>query len=141
MRTDGLIITHADQLEWLALPNRVKFKHNPFWRERTMSDEFYKSDGAPRMTNQEYDNTMRGVLFPQTPETEKHPSSTGTAETTCSECGHSTKHRIASWVKTSANGKRYMTISFSEPQEKKVTPELTGTAIGKEAEFDDSIPF
>lgn len=73
---------------------------------------------------QEFDNEMRGVLFPQEAKTEKHPNLTGNVQV------NGVKYRLAAWSRKSQAGKKYLSLSVSEIQEK-----ADGAAT------DDDLPF
>jgi hypothetical protein len=62
------------------------------------------------MPPEEYDNEMRGVLFPQEPETDKHPNMTGTVQV------NGVKYRLAGWTRESKAGKKYVSLAVSESQ-------------------------
>jgi uncharacterized protein (DUF736 family) len=71
----------------------------------------------------EYSNELRGVLFPQDAETERHPNLTGKVEI------NGVEYRLAAWKRESAAGNPYLSLKVSLPQEQQKTPS------------DDSIEF
>lgn len=73
----------------------------------------------------EYSNELRGVLFPQDAETDKHPNLTGKCEI------NGVEYRLAAWKRQSAAGNPYLSLKVSLPQEQQVS---VGAA-------DDSIDF
>lgn len=83
----------------------------------------------------EYDNTDRGVLFKNTRWTEGSnlPSYTGTLNVK----GHD--YEISAWIKTSAKGTKFMSLSVKEPF-KKGEPKPGGANTGYSG-LDDEIPF
>ena len=62
----------------------------------------------------EYENDMRGVLFPNKykEEDDKRPDFTGTVTVNDKE------RALAAWKNTSKNGYDYLSLSVSEPREK-----------------------
>ena len=62
----------------------------------------------------EYENDMRGVLFPNKykEEDDKRPDYTGTVTVNDKEWA------LAAWKNTSKNGNDYLSLSVSEPREK-----------------------
>jgi hypothetical protein len=59
-----------------------------------------------------YDNTNRGVLFKNNKATtEKHPSHTGEIDV------NGEKFKLAAWVKTSAKGTKFFSLSIEPMQE------------------------
>jgi uncharacterized protein (DUF736 family) len=59
----------------------------------------------------EYDNTNSGTLFPaEDKKTEKSPDFTGKLNVEGKE------YRISGWKKTSKAGKKFLSLSVSEPQ-------------------------
>lgn len=81
----------------------------------------------------DYDNTDRGVLFKNARWTEGSnlPSYTGTLNVK----GHD--YEISAWIKTSAKGVKFMSLSIKEPYQKSGGAN-TGYSGG---DLDDSIPF
>jgi hypothetical protein len=84
----------------------------------------------------EFDNTDRGVLFKNNrKENDKHPDYTGTLNVK----GH--EYEISAWIKTSAKGTKFMSLSIKEPF-KKGEPKPGGANTGYSGLDDsDSIPF
>jgi uncharacterized protein (DUF736 family) len=65
----------------------------------------------------DYDNTNSGRLFPaDDKKTEKSPDFTGTLNVEGKE------YRLSAWKKTSKAGKKYLSVSISEPQSKDGAP-------------------
>jgi uncharacterized protein (DUF736 family) len=59
----------------------------------------------------EYDNTNSGTLFPaEDKKTEKSPDFTGKLNVEGKE------YRLSAWKKTSKTGKKFLSVSISEPQ-------------------------
>jgi uncharacterized protein (DUF736 family) len=78
----------------------------------------------------EFDNTNRGVLFRDEKRTnEKAPEYTGTINV------DGVEKRLAAWIKESKTGKKFFSLSVSDPQPKQ------GVQSAPKAEDDDSIPF
>lgn len=62
----------------------------------------------------EYDNTNRGILFRETKKkSDKAPDYTGKIDVN----GH--EFRLAGWIKDGRNNTKFLSLSLSEPQEKK----------------------
>lgn len=62
----------------------------------------------------DYDNTNRGVLFHESAkESEKHPDYTGSINVDGKEL------RLAGWEKTGKSGVPFLSLSVSEPRDKK----------------------
>jgi hypothetical protein len=59
-----------------------------------------------------YDNTNRGVLFPQDAESERHPNLTGRIDV------NGTEYRLAAWKRESKAGNPYLSLTVSEVQPK-----------------------
>jgi uncharacterized protein (DUF736 family) len=79
----------------------------------------------------EFDNTDRGVLFKNNrKENDKHPDYTGTLNVK----GH--EYEISAWIKTSAKGTKFMSLSIKEPYQK-----AGGSAPASRNDPDDEIPF
>ena len=57
-----------------------------------------------------YDNELRGVLFSQEAETERHPNLTGKVQI------NGVEYRLAAWKRTSASGTNYLSLKVSEPE-------------------------
>jgi uncharacterized protein (DUF736 family) len=65
----------------------------------------------------DYDDTNRGALFPaDDKKTEKSPDFTGTLNVEGKE------YRLSAWKKTSKAGKKFLSVSISEPQSKDGAP-------------------
>jgi len=73
----------------------------------------------------EFDNTNRGSLFIQeNKQTEKSPDFSGNLNVEGKE------YRLSAWKKTSKTGKKFLSVSISEPQ-------TTGSAPAKSTTKDD----
>lgn len=82
----------------------------------------------------EYDNTNSGALFKNNKkQTEKHPDYTGTINVGGQEFW------ISSWIKESAKGVKYMSLSVSPKEEQKTAPPAKPEPAP--VDDDDSIPF
>ena len=78
----------------------------------------------------EFDNTNRGVLFRDEKRTnEKAPEYTGTINV------DGVEKRLAAWIKESKTGKKFFSLSVSDPQPKQ------DVQSAPKVEDDDSIPF
>jgi uncharacterized protein (DUF736 family) len=65
----------------------------------------------------EFDNTNRGSLFIQeNKQTEKSPDFSGNLNVEGKE------YRLSAWKKTSKTGKKFLSVSISEPQNKEAAP-------------------
>ena len=66
----------------------------------------------------EYDNNMTGILFKNDKKEEgsKQPDYNGTAEIDNKQL------EIAAWIRTSKTGKKFMSLKFQEPRQKKDAP-------------------
>jgi len=62
----------------------------------------------------EFDNEMRGVLFSQEAETDRHPSLTGKVQI------NGVEYRLAAWKRQSAAGTNYLSLKVSEPEQQTV---------------------
>lgn len=93
----------------------------------------------------DYDNSMRGVLFRNDKKTsDKHPDYKGNGEVNGIEVW------ISSWIKTSKQGVKYMSLSF-ENKEGQVVAQTTAAApadvpidtadFQSQPAMDDDIPF
>jgi len=58
----------------------------------------------------EYNNELRGVLFSQDAETERHPNLTGKVQI------KGVEYRLAAWKRTSAGGANYLSLKVSETE-------------------------
>ena len=78
----------------------------------------------------DYDNNNSGVLFKNDKKEEgsKQPDYNGSAEIDNKQL------EIAAWIRTSKTGKKFMSLKFQEPRQKKDAPK------GK-PEFDDDVAF
>lgn len=88
---------------------------------------------TPASSNREnvmaYDNNMSGALFRnERKETEKQPDYTGECEV------RGEKLRISAWLRESKNGKKYMSLAFSEPYQGENKVE-TAAAVDGEVPF------
>jgi len=59
----------------------------------------------------DYDNTNRGVLFPKTPESDKHPNYSGEINV------EGKMYMISAWNKVSKTGNNYKSISITPKNE------------------------
>lgn len=59
----------------------------------------------------EYNNELKGVLFAQQPESERHPNFTGKVQINGKEW------RLAAWKRQSSKGTNYLSLQVSEQQE------------------------
>ena len=76
---------------------------------------------------------MSGVLFrDHDKKSERAPDYTGTAMIA------GTAYRIAGWIKTAKNGRKFFSLAFSEPNERRERP---SEERPQEAPQDDDIPF
>lgn len=65
----------------------------------------------------DYDNNNSGVLFKnEKEEGSKQPDYKGTAEVNGKQL------EIAAWIRTSKTGKKFMSLKFQEPRQKKDAP-------------------
>lgn len=65
----------------------------------------------------DYDNSNSGVLFKnEKEEGSKQPDYKGTAEVNGKQL------EIAAWIRTSKTGKKFMSLKFQEPRQKKDAP-------------------
>ncbi len=83
---------------------------------------------------QQYDDTNRGALFKNTRrETDRHPEYKGTLDV------NGTAYWISAWLKVSAQGEKYMSLSV---QPKEAAPAKPAPAKRQSAaDMDDDIPF
>lgn len=66
----------------------------------------------------DFNNINRGVLFKNDKkESDRHPDYTGESSVECAQCHHVTDTRVAVWVKESKNGRKYMSMSYTEKQD------------------------
>ena len=81
----------------------------------------------------EYDNNNTGALFKADKQSERHPDYNGSCEI------NNVEMWMSAWIKTSKNGKKFMSFSFN-PKEVQSAPKPVQAA---NAEFDegDDIPF
>ena len=81
----------------------------------------------------EYDNNNTGALFKADKQSERHPDYNGSCEI------NNVEMWMSAWIKTSKNGKKFMSFSFN-PKEVQSAPKPVQSA---NAEFDegDDIPF
>jgi len=61
-----------------------------------------------------YDNELRGVLFSQEAETDRHPNLTGKVQI------NGVGYRLAAWKRQSAAGTNYLSLKVSEPEQQTV---------------------
>lgn len=85
-----------------------------------------------------YDNNMSGVLFRNDDKREgkRDPDYRGNAEV------NREQFWVSAWIKSSKDGRKYMSLSFQPKQAK----DVKGAAVHKEApaatdDLDDEIPF
>jgi hypothetical protein len=84
----------------------------------------------------EYDNTNRGALFKTVPDSEKHPTCTGTLNV------DGVDYDIAGWHKRAKSGKEYIALTVKPKGATRVTPNKRPVSPAPEAvEMDDEIPF
>ena len=84
-------------------------------------------------TKMEYDNTNRGALFrndDKDQNDDKDRDYNGTLDV------EGTEYWISGWVRTSKNGKKYLSLSVKPKQEKPAASKAS-----RADEFDDSVPF
>ena len=84
---------------------------------------------------QQYDDTNRGAMFKNTRrETDRHPEYKGTLDV------NGTAYWISAWLKVSAQGEKYMSLSV---QPKDAAPAKPAPATRKQSSvgMDDDIPF
>ena len=81
----------------------------------------------------EYDNNNTGALFKADKQSERHPDYNGSCEI------NNVEMWMSAWIKTSKNGKKFMSLSFN-PKEVQSAPKPVQAA---NADFDegDDIPF
>jgi uncharacterized protein (DUF736 family) len=78
-----------------------------------------------------YDDTNKGVLFQNSDKkTDKHPDYTGKLNV------NGVEFRLAGWKRLSKNGKPFLSLAVSEPQDKEVVAEVTDEPINL-----NDIPF
>jgi len=86
---------------------------------------------------QQYDNQNKGAMFKaKDKKTDKHPDRTGEINIVCPHCGAESDHWLAGWLKTSRNGKPFMSLAANPKQPPPPPPGATGND-----DFDDDIPF
>lgn len=82
----------------------------------------------------DYDNTNRGALFANTKKTkDTHPTHTGTINV------NGVEYWLSAWVKESAAGKKYFSLSVKEKEDKGGAPAYGST--GSAFDPDEDIPF
>lgn len=82
---------------------------------------------------QDYDNTNRGSLFRNDrKESENHPDYKGSINV------GGTDYWLSSWLKTSKDGKRYMSLSVQPKEQPQTKPQPKQRV---QAPQDDEIPF
>jgi hypothetical protein len=83
---------------------------------------------------QDFDNTNRGSLFVNDrKETDKHPDRTGSINV------EGVDYWLSGWLKESASGKKYMSLSITKKE--KQTGKATKPVQHFSDDFDDEIPF
>jgi len=83
----------------------------------------------------DYDNNNTGALFRNTSkESDRHPDYRGSCEVNGVEMW------MASWIKTSKNGKKFMSLSFN-PKEDKAENSQPPASPDNAIDEDDDIPF
>lgn len=98
------------------------------------------------MSEQQYDNTNRGVLFKNNKkDTDRHPDYTGNINV------DGVEFFISSWIKESSKGNKFMSLSVTkkdkQPTQHSVDkqngyqPQSTGVNPDVEEELDSDIPF
>ena len=85
------------------------------------------------MSQGNYDNTNRGALFKNTEkQSETHPDYKGSINVAEDD------YWISAWLKTSKDGKKYMSLSVtSKAPQQKAPPKVES----KSEDFDDDLPF
>ncbi len=81
----------------------------------------------------DYDDTNRGALFKATKKSENHPDYTGPLNVDGQEM------YVSAWLKTSAAGQKYMSLSISKKGEFGEKAQAAGYT--NDGEIDDEIPF
>jgi len=96
---------------------------------------------------QQYDNTNRGVLFINGRKSkDNHPDYTGKIDIDGKE------RWLSAWVKTSKDGKKFLSLSLGNPVEyeevaaatelpESTKPNGSGEKVERTADFDEDIPF
>lgn len=79
------------------------------------------------MTEQKYNNTNRGALFPSDKTTDKHPDLKGKINVNGED------FVLSAWSEISKAGNKYLSISVDKPREAQPTPAVT--------QSDDNLPF
>ena len=84
-------------------------------------------------TEMDYDNTNTGALFrndAKDPNDDRDRDYNGTLDV------EGTEYWLSGWVRTSKNGKKYLSLSVKPKQEKPAASKAS-----RADEFDDSVPF
>jgi hypothetical protein len=82
-----------------------------------------------------FDNSMQGVLFPNTKEgNEKRPDYSGQCEISCTKCNHPNSFWMSGWKNFSRTRLPFLKIYFREK-----LPKPEGQAV--QDDFNDKIPF
>ena len=81
----------------------------------------------------EYDNNNTGALFKADKQSERHPDYNGSCEI------NNVEMWMSAWIKTSKNGKKFMSFSFN-PKEVQSAPKPV-QAANEEFDEGDDIPF
>ena len=82
----------------------------------------------------EYDNNLRGALFKNDrKENDTHPDYKGSCEI------DGTEYWISSWIKSSKEGKKFMSLSFVSKEDKKFAPK-TPKRASRDEDISD-VPF
>ncbi len=82
----------------------------------------------------EYDDTNRGALFKADKKSDKHPDYTGPFMQ-----ADGTEGFMSAWLRTSAGGKKYMSLSWTKKGEFGEKAQEAG--YENTGEIDDEIPF
>lgn len=85
----------------------------------------------------DYDNNMRGVLFKNDDKREgkQDPDYRGNAEV------NREHFWVSAWIKSSKDGRKYMSLSFQPKQAKDVKGAVAKKAAPPADDLDDEIPF
>lgn len=79
------------------------------------------------MSEQKYDDTNRGALFPSEKKTDKHPDLKGKLNVNGED------FYLSAWSQVSKAGKKYLSISIDKPREAETTPSV--------AQSSEDLPF
>tara|TARA_B100001093_G_scaffold12807_1_gene11934 strand:+ start:3132 stop:3371 length:240 start_codon:yes stop_codon:yes gene_type:complete len=79
------------------------------------------------MSEQKYDDTNRGALFPSEKKTEKHPDLKGKLNVNGED------FYLSAWSQVSKAGKKYLSITVDKPREAEAAPAV--------AQASEALPF